>query len=187
MLGVYRAKGSPSGACRGGGNDAIRRYRFLRRLAVDRDALRATERTTLRAERVLAAALRRAEVAALRVRRTAAFTLRFAAARRFFGTFGNSRRAPRTAFRAAPVATRAAPAAILVAADAALPAAPLIVLPAVEMMLFFAIADSRRKCVGTCQPIIPGIRFGSGHPQVETPEALDFPEILGSVIHLTAH
>jgi hypothetical protein len=95
----------------------------------------------LRAERVLAAALRRTDVAALRVVRTAAFTLRLAAARRFFGTFGKSRRAPRTALRAAPVATKAAPAAILVAAVAALPAASLIVSPAVEMMLFLAIAE----------------------------------------------
>jgi hypothetical protein len=43
--------------------------------------------------------------------------------------------------RAAPVATKAAPAAILVAAVAALPAASLIVSPAVEMMLFLAIAE----------------------------------------------
>jgi hypothetical protein len=98
----------------------------LRRPATDRLALPA-------------AALRRADVTALRTLRPAAFTLRLATARRFLGTFGNKCRAPRTALRAAPVATNAAPAAMPVAVEAALPAAPLIVSPAEVMMLFFAI------------------------------------------------
>jgi hypothetical protein len=119
----------------------------LRRLAVARDTFRAAVRTVFRAERVRAAAVRRVEVTGLRVVRTAAFTLRLAVARRFFDTLGNSRRAPRTALRAAPVATKAAPAAMLVAAVAALPAASLIVSPAVEIMPFFAIADAPGKRV----------------------------------------
>src|SRR6266700_6829505 len=86
-----------------------------------------TQHRSIESQRLLrwSAALRRAETVALRTLRAAVVTFRLAAARRFFGTFGNSRRAPRTAFRAAPVATRAALAAISVAADAALPAASL--------------------------------------------------------------
>jgi len=108
-------------------------------VAAARFAFRATERTALRADRVPAAALRRADVAALRTLRAAAFTFRLAVARRFFGTFGNICRAPRTALRAVPVAAKATPAAMSVAIDAALPATPLIVSPAVVMMPFFAI------------------------------------------------
>jgi hypothetical protein len=108
----------------------------LRRVAV---ALRATERTALPADRVLAAALRRADAVALPTLRATAFTFRLAVTRRFFDTFGNIRRAPRTALRAVPVAAKATPAAISVAIEAALPAAPLIVSPAVVIMPFFAI------------------------------------------------
>src|SRR5262249_25627195 len=98
--------------------------------------------------------LLRAEVTAFRVLRAAALTVRLAAALRFFGTFGSSRRAPRTAFRAAPVATRAAPAAISVAVHAALPAVSLAVSPALVIMLFFlAIAVRPRPggVAGTCK------------------------------------
>jgi hypothetical protein len=104
-----------------------------------------------------------AERTASRARRVAAFTLRFATARRFFGTFGRSRRAPRTTFRAAPVATSAAPAAVLVAVDAAEPAAALIVSPAVVMMPFFAIARaSAMKLIWNLSQTIPAVSLGSG-------------------------
>jgi hypothetical protein len=76
---------------------------------------------------------------ALRALRAAAFTFRLAVTRRFFDTFGSSRRAPRTAFRAVPVATKATPAATSLAIEAALPAASLIVSPAVLIMPFLAI------------------------------------------------
>src|SRR5439155_7310777 len=84
--------------------------------------------------------------------RATVVTFRLAAARRFFGTFGNSRCAPRTAFRAVPVATKATPAAMSVAIVAALPAVSLIVLPAVVIMPFLAIAESPPVGLfGTCQ------------------------------------
>src|SRR5260221_11346347 len=97
-----------------------------------------TQHRSIESQRLLrwSAALRRAEAVALRTLRATVVPFRLAAARRFFGTFGNSRCAPRTAFRAVPVATKATPAAMSVAIVAALPAASLIVSPAVVIMPF---------------------------------------------------
>jgi hypothetical protein len=74
-----------------------------------------------------------------------AVTLRLAFRRRELDAFGSMRRAPRTARRAAPVAVRATPAATSVAIDAA----PLIVLPALLMMPFFAMGSRSRQILET--------------------------------------
>src|SRR5260221_10388716 len=88
-----------------------------------RDCGSTTQHRSIESQRLLrrSAALRRAAAVAFRTFRATVVTFRLAAARRFFGTFGNSPFAPRPPFRPRPGATKAPPAPIAPAHLAAPP------------------------------------------------------------------